>query len=804
MATGSPVVPDGVAEPREAPPLRVLVVEDNMADADFVREAFSGQPHELHHVIRIADALAYLAAHTTDLIVLDLSLPDASGLEGLRRLRQAFPEIPVVVLTGMNDEFLGMRAVQEGAEDYLLKSEITEHLIYRAAQYAVERHRSRAREAVLAVEEALLNETRTLMEIMRDPVVAIGRTGKIIEANEAALKVTGLQRDKLIGTDFPGCFTAPEKARERCQQLFVQGSFSDYPLTIRHQDGRLTDVLCNAAAYRDGRGKVLGALAVLRSMPASNSMPVHRARRVSSDPSEAAPLRVLLVEDNMADADFIREVFSDRPHQMHHVMRIADALACVAAQETDLILLDLSLPDASGLEGLRIIRDAVPGLPVVVLTGSPDDSLTTLALKEGAEDFLLKSEITEKLIHRTVRYAVERRCSREQEKQLAVEQAARAESERMNQAKDRFLAVLAHELRNPLAPLHFALEILQRPGAGESALKQARHSMRRQVTQLARLVDDLVDVGRINSNKLNLHTERISVARIVNAAVEAAMPELNKSGHELHVSAPSPDVHIVADGDRVIQVLTNLLNNAAKFTPAGGTISIGATLEPSEVLIHVRDTGVGFDPAASSYLFEMFYQERRVTPASGLGIGLALARQLVELHGGTISATSPGKGLGAEFLVRLPVGLASSAPEKATAPSSAPPTSCMRVLIVDDNEDAAHFVALYVKELGHEPRVAHDASAALAVAHEFQPQVALLDIGLPGMDGYELATQLRKAPFGRQLCLAALTGWGQTQDRHRAAEAGFDCYFTKPMQPVKLKEFLDSVSAGLVSGTPGA
>ena len=526
-----------------------------------------------------------------------------------------------------------------------------------------------------------------------------------------------------------------------------------------------------------------------------------------SDPHHAGEqprLHVLVVEDNLADVDLVREALSGRYAEVDHVERIADALAHMAARGPDIILLDLSLPDASGLEGLQLLHQAAPQIPVVVLTGLNDYALGVRAVQEGAEDYLLKSEINEHIVYWAVFYAVERHRSRAREKALAMEQAARSESERMSRAKDRFLAVLAHELRNPLAPVRFALEIMKRRDVGEDALNQARDAMERQVSQLARLVDDLVDVSRISNNKLALRKDNASLAGMVKAAVEASMPAIREAGHQLHVTAPALGVRMIADSARVTQVLTNLLNNAAKFTPAGGAISIDARIDKGEAIIGVRDNGVGFDPEVSSHLFDMFRQEHGTHSASGLGVGLALARQLVELHGGTIGATSFGRGLGAEFVVRLPVVVQGACPElePAAAPLPAPAPCRLRVLIVDDNRDAAEFVALFVKDLGHEPRVAYEASAALALADEFKPQLALLDIGLPGMNGYELAARLREAPFGRNMCLAALTGWGESDDRRRAEEAGFDRHYTKPMEPARLKELLGDLAGLEASCTP--
>lgn len=522
--------------------------------------------------------------------------------------------------------------------------------------------------------------------------------------------------------------------------------------------------------------------------------------RVSSSSSvsssETVPIRLLIVEDNLGDADLLREALSGKNTVIDHVERIADALAHVEARAPDIVLLDLSLPDASGFEGLRALRQAAPQVPVVVITSLEDEALGSEAVREGAEDYLPKSEVRAQVVYRAVQYAIGRNRSRARETALALEQAARTEVERLNQIKDRFLSVLAHELRNPLAPMTFALEILRKPDPGGDTFNQARDVLDRQVALLVRLVNDLLDVSRINTNKLSLQKQRVSLAALVAAAEEAIGPAIRQYGHRLQVNVPSPGVEIMADGARVTQVISNLLNNAAKFTPAGGFISLDASMKRGEAHIRVRDSGVGFDAEASSRLFDMYHQEESDLSASGLGVGLALARQLVEMHGGTISASSPGKGRGAEFMVCLPDGLdAAPEPVCATPPAAAkrqgPP---LRVLIVDDNADAADTLAFLVSALGHESRVAYEGRTALAMAGEFKPELALLDIGLPGgMDGYQLAANLRQARTGPEPYLVAITGWGQVTDQERAHAAGFDQHYTKPMQPEKLKELLNGL-----------
>jgi signal transduction histidine kinase/ActR/RegA family two-component response regulator len=361
--------------------------------------------------------------------------------------------------------------------------------------------------------------------------------------------------------------------------------------------------------------------------------------------------------------------------------------------------------------------------------------------------------------------------------------------------KDEFLAMLAHELRNPLAPIRFALRMLESTSdAGEAA--RARAVIDRQVSHLVRLVDDLLDVSRITRNKIQLRPDRISVAGVMRAAVESTSPVLSASGHRLEVIEPRPDVIVNADHARMVQVFTNLLNNASKFTPPGGRLVFAAHATDTRVDVSVRDNGAGIEPRLLPYLFQLFQQgpAGREGPQGGLGIGLALARRLVEMHGGSIQAFSEGPGCGAEFRVSLPVMPGDAREVRPTPVHDMPPLPAtpMRVLVVDDNVDSADMLAAMVEMLDHEVRVEHDGPRALETARAWAPKVGLLDIGLPGIDGYEVARRLRADPETAAMLLVAITGWGQEDDRRRAREAGFDAHFTKPADPGALRDLLQS------------
>jgi PAS domain S-box-containing protein len=362
-----------------------------------------------------------------------------------------------------------------------------------------------------------------------------------------------------------------------------------------------------------------------------------------------------------------------------------------------------------------------------------------------------------------------------------------------DQRKDEFLATLAHELRNPLAPIRSAAELLTLPNLADEQLKWSRQVIYRQVEHMARLLDDLLDVARITRGKLQLRQQPVDLGTIVDTAVEAARPLITTRRHGLTVELPPELPTFDADPVRLAQVLSNLLTNAAKYTDPPGRIVLKAQVEDAVLRISVKDNGIGISPEALADIFKMFSQVQNVDgrTESGLGIGLALVKGLVELHGGTIEVFSEGAGKGSEFVVTVPCH-ASSVTSATVAPARNADDVMLhrKILIADDNEDAASTLGMLLRLAGHEVRTAHGGQAALTVARSFEPDIALLDIGMPDLNGYEVARQLRRTDSGKHVRLIALTGWGQDEDKRRAQEAGFDHHLTKPVDPHRLDELL--------------
>ena len=365
-----------------------------------------------------------------------------------------------------------------------------------------------------------------------------------------------------------------------------------------------------------------------------------------------------------------------------------------------------------------------------------------------------------------------------------------------NAAKNvnEFIAMLAHELRNPLAPIRNAVQVMAKAPPGDALHEMMRETIDRQSGQLARIVDDLLDIARITRGDLAIAREPIDLTDVVLSAVETVTPAIEVGKHALEVDLPTETVRIHADAHRLTQLLANVINNAARYTPPGGTVSVRARREGAHAVTRVRDTGRGIEPGMIERIFDMFVQGRsplqRAGSGLGLGIGLALARKIAELHGGSLEAVSEGEGKGSEFTLRLPLLAARRAgaephvhaPEKTVTPR--------RVLVVDDNVDAATTLHLLVRSLGHETCVVYDGAQALKMARDFRPDVVLLDIGMPGIDGYEVARQLRALKTGAPLRIVAVTGWGQEPERQRAREAGFDEHLVKPVDQKQLTQAL--------------
>ncbi|MBV8854030.1 MAG: response regulator [Sinobacteraceae bacterium] len=590
------------------------------------------------------------------------------------------------------------------------------------------------------------------------------------------------------------------------------------------------------------------------------------------DNATAQKVNILLVDDQPSRLLTYESVLGELGQNLVSARSGLEALEKLMRQEFAVVLLDVSMPDMDGFEAARLIHEhpRYEKTPIIFVTGVHISELDRLkGYKVGAVDYvsipvvpeilrskvavlvelylkrhelrelnrhlaeanerlaqantMLQAEKTRELesLNQTLQRAnielaqINRALQSEVAERARVEQALK-EADRQ---KDEFLAMLAHELRNPLAPIMSAVQLMRRQILDDPQLTWSRDVIERQLGHLTRLVDDLLDVSRITRGKINLTRENVEIAALIGRAVETVQPLVSERRHRLTVQLPENPIWVSGDPLRLTQVIGNVLSNAAKYTDPGGSITVTARLDGAHVQIRVRDTGIGIPPALLSGIFDMFTQlDHSASRAqSGLGIGLALVRKLLEMHGGTVTACSEGPGRGSEFILTMPVaaesrhtvganivadGNARTADRSATASTAGAETGGVlivqdgsppirrRILVADDNADALESLSMLLQLGGHEVFSAANGALALESAERHQPDVALLDIGMPKLDGYEVARRIRAQPWGRRITLVALTGWGQESDRRRSGEAGFDTHLVKPLDLDKLTDLL--------------
>jgi signal transduction histidine kinase len=558
----------------------------------------------------------------------------------------------------------------------------------------------------------------------------------------------------------------------------------------------------------------------------------------------ADKVNILLVDDQPARLLSYESILQVLQQNLVRARSGAEALQRLMEQEFALILLDVSMPGMDGFETAAMIHDhpRFESTPIIFVTGVHDTELDRLkGYKLGAVDYVSIPVVPE-ILRGKVSVLIELHCKRrdlqvanrslaeanqalaaanaslQAEKARELEalnadlqvanrdlehsnealQAQIAERKRVefalteaDQRKDEFLAILAHELRNPLAALSSASRLLEKQQQNPQVAAMACGSIQRQVTHMARLLDDLLDVSRISHGRMQLQMDPVDMADAVRSAVEMVRPQLESKQQLLQVELADQPAPVRADAVRLIQIVANLLNNAVKYTPAGGRIEVVVQPGQQEIAVAVRDDGAGIAPAQLEQIFDMFFQAGKSSGQGGLGVGLALVKGLVKLHDGDVRAFSRGEGRGSEFVLTLPrlrgATLSATALEPERSEELLQP---LRVLVADDNQDSATNWAALIGDAGHEVVAAHDGRAALEAAERFIPQLALLDIGMPHLDGYEVARRIRATNWGSGVYLVAVTGWGQAKDRIMAREAGFDAHYTKPLDPMMLQDLL--------------
>ena len=626
-----------------------------------------------------------------------------------------------------------------------------------------------------------------LVDASSDFIGVAGLDQRVVYVNRAGMELSGLEPGQLAGTSVLNFF--PESQHDRITGLIADSEAGDHLVVdtyFQHlKTGQLIPVSWSFLRLRDASGNVSGYATVTRDLTertkAENLLRVsEERRRLALDASKLGMWHVdPTTRATTTDARY-RVIFGTTEEWTDYLQAVAvihpddqpAVLAAVAAAT------ELENPASYAIE-YRIVH--------------PDGSLHWI-LANGRASFEGVGP-TRRVVSfdGTVADFTERKHGEEERERLV------ARLQEQDVRKNEFLAILAHELRNPLAPIRNGLELMKLAKNDSAVVEQARAMMERQVGHMVRLIDDLLDLSRISQGTLELKRERIELAVIVRNAVETSQPLIEQMGHELSLVVPTVPIYLDGDMSRLTQVISNLLNNSAKYTERGGRIRLCAEQLGSEIVVTVEDNGVGIPAHMLDKVFEMFTQVDRSWEMSkgGLGIGLSLVQRLVELHGGSVYASSNGDGTGSAFVVRLPVVLSVDGDRQEDGEvQPVRSTPRRRILVVDDNQDAAISLAQLLTIMGNETQTAYDGLEALAVAAAFRPDVTLLDIGMPKLNGYEVCRRIRQQPWGKNMVLYALTGWGLEEDQQRSLAAGFDAHLVKPVLADDLEVLLSGLTAG--------
>jgi PAS domain S-box-containing protein len=634
---------------------------------------------------------------------------------------------------------------------------------------------------------------RTTLASIGDAVIATDAEGRVTFANAVAQALTGWTEDESRGQPLETVFRiANEKTGEAVEnpvaRVMNEGKvvgLANHTILVS-KPGTKIPIDDSAAPIRDEKGALVGVVLVFRDISERKRQEQER-RQQASELAEAAD-RLAAVVDTIVDGI----ITIDERGLMESMNPAAERLFGYEAEEVMGRNVRTLMPEPYRNEHDGYISKYVhTGQARIIgigreVTGLRKDG-TTFPMELAVSEFRVGAK---RYFTGIVRDITERKRAEKQVYETLIE------LKEADRRKDEFLAMLAHEVRGPLAPLSHALEIMKHANGDPEVLLQLREAMQRQLNQLVRLVDDLLDASRISRGKLELRRGPLDLAPAVRIAVEGCRPLVEACRHELVVNLPREPISLDADPARLAQVLGNLLNNACKYTEPGGRISLTAERQGGEVVISVKDNGIGIPPEMIPRIFEMFTQldQSLERAEGGLGIGLAVAKQLVELHGGSIEASSRGSSLGSEFVVRLPMLL--DRPEREPAHEqiavSASPLP-HRILVADDNRDSAQSLALLLKLAGNDTHAAFDGLQAVEAAQWFRPHVILLDVGMPRLNGYDAARHIREQPWGKEVLLVALTGWGQDQDRRKSEEAGFDHHLVKPVDYEALNQILASL-----------
>ncbi len=784
----------------------ILHLEDSDLDAELVRDRLekAGLAVAIELVSNRKDFVVKLQERRYDLILSDYQVPTFNGLAALELARAHQPETPFIFVSGAMGEEFAVETLKRGATDYVLKQRLTR------LPAAIER----ALEARRAAADLRASESRLQFALKA------GRMGtwdlevksQRLTCSDTCKANYGRAPDEpFTYQDLTAAILPEDLALWQSVVADAATRVGDFEIEyrVRWPDGSLRWVQVRGSCAADAQGQVVTMSGVSYDITDRKRAEQDLARLLADEKRHNALLEQVALASRSINAVLSAESIAriltvearsilgaqvgamsftraeDGTHEVQ-VVSVADGKAALPAGSEPAFDPELAVAVCrSGRPVRRPAQQSGPGrwgrvAAPLIGHGGKNLGVVQLAAKQDG-DFTSGDEAVAMQLAAIAAVGLENarlyELLREQDKR-----------------KDEFLATLAHELRNPLAPVRNGLQILKVAGNGEQASK-IREMMERQLGHMVRLIDDLMDVSRITRGRVELRRERVELRILVDSALEASRPLVESAGHALAVRVPK-GIFLDADPTRMAQVIANLLNNSAKYTPEGGRITLTAERQGPSVLLRVTDTGVGIPAEMLPQVFDMFTQVGRTLDRSqgGLGIGLTLVRRLVEMHGGTVEVESPGPGLGTTFTLHLPVaGPTEPARQRAGSEAEGQASRRLRILVVDDNIDGAESLAMLLRLGGHETLTANTGAEALTAARSFLPDLMFLDIGLPGMDGYEVAARLRAEE--RQRCvLVALTGWGSEDDRRRSKSVGFDHHLTKPVDAEALEKLIEQLA----------
>jgi len=753
----------------------ILVVEDDPGVALLQQRRLERAAFRVEVATDVNRAMDALRQSSVDLVVMDYRLGTTTGLDLHRQMKAAGFDVPVIMVTGTPDDETIVEAMRAGIRDFVVKS--VDYL-----DYLPDAVRGILTQAVVSAERVSHEHERTQVLIVEDDagVAALeqrrleraGYEVKVVSTSAAALDVVREGHVNLAVLDLR--LPNGESGIALYEQIKAEGwnvpaiLVTGYPgedVAIRALRAGVRDLVTKSGNYVD-------------ELPAAVDRVVSQVRverkLVESELRLASIIGTTMDAIVMCDERCRVVLFNPSAEQMFG-WNAADALA----QPIDCFMPTLRLAD---------VGEAAPAQPGRVQRRSELDGV-----RKDGERVPIEVSVSDVVVYGKRFFTV---IARDISERRRIEGELREADRR----KDEFLGMLAHELRNPLAAIMNAGEVLDR-SVQESRAAKLIAVVKRQTRALARMVDDLLDVSRVTLGKIRLTKEPLLLSQLITRAADSFRETLRKHDLQLEIHIEREPVWLDGDATRLDQVLANLMNNAVKFTPAGGRVTITAGRDGTDAVIRVRDTGIGIERELLSKVFDLFVQADTSLDRSqsGLGIGLALVRQVVALHGGQVTVVSEGRGKGSEFVVRLPAVPEERLPERVPVAKETPRARLMRVLVVDDQPDMADCVALLIETMGHQARAVYDGPTALAVSRSEPPDVMFVDIGMPGMSGYDVARQTRLRPDLSHVRLVALTGYGRDEDRSRALEAGFDLHVTKPVTDSTLR----SVLADLAPATRG-